>query len=178
MKIAVCGSNRGIDDKIAKKAFEIGKELANKDILVLTGAGNGYPYETAKGAFSVDGRVFGISPAKDEQDHKNTYNFPNDTFTKIEFTNLGIPGRNLPLVKEADAIIIISGQIGSLNEFTIAFYDNKVIGILENSGSITNIIKEIAEVCNKNGEKENVVYSEDPKELVTLVIDKLRWEKK
>jgi len=174
MKIAVCGSNRVIDENIAKKAFEIGKELANKDILVLTGAGNGYPYEAAKGTFSVDGRVFGVSPAKDEEDHIKTYNFPTDVFTKIEYTNLGIPGRNLPLVKEADAIIIISGQIGSLNEFTIAFFDNKVIGILENSGQITEIIREIANICDKNGEKENIVYSSESKELVTLVLNKLR----
>lgn len=172
MKIAVCGSNNALDNEILKKAFQIGEELAKNNVLVLTGAGNGYPYEAAKGTFSNKGKVFGVSPAKDEQDHKNTYNFPTDAFTKIEYTNLGIPGRNFPLVKEADAIIIISGQIGSLNEFTIAFNDTKIIGILENSGGITDIIKEIAEICDKRGEKENVVYSSDPKELVSLILNK------
>ena len=93
-------------------------------------------------------------------------------FTKIEFTGLGVPGRNFPLVKEADAIIVISGQIGSLNEFTLAFHDAKVIGILENSEGISSLIKEIAETCDKNREKENIVYSPDPKELVELVINK------
>ena len=174
MKISVCGSNKGLDKDIAKKAFEIGKELAKNNILVLTGAGKGYPYEAAKGAFSNNGKVFGVSPAKNEEEHINNYNFPTDAFTKIEFTNLGIPGRNLPLVEEADAIIIISGQIGSLNEFTIAFHDSKVIGILEKSGGITNMLKDIAEICNKNGEKENIVYSSDPEKLVSLVLDKLR----
>lgn len=172
MKIAVCGSNNALDNEILKKAFQIGEELAKNNVLVLTGAGNGYPYEAAKGTFSNNGKVFGVSPAKDEQDHKNTYNFPTDAFTKIEYTGLGVPGRNFPLVKEADAIIIISGQIGSLNEFTIAFNDTKIIGILENSGGITDIIKEIAEICDKRGEKENVVYSSDPKELVSLILNK------
>ena len=78
------------------------------------------------------------------------------------------------MVNEADAIIIISGQIGSLNEFTIAFHYNKPIGILSNSGGITAILKEIAEICDKSGEKENVVYSSEPKELVKLVLDKLK----
>jgi len=174
MKISVCGSNRGLNSEIAIKAFEIGKKLANNSILVLTGAGNGYPYEAAKGAYSNDGKIFGVSPAKNKAEHTNKYNFPTDTFTKIEYTGLGIPGRNLPLVQEADAIIIISGQIGSLNEFTIAFHANKVIGILENSGGITDILKEIAKICDKNGEKENIVYSENPKELVELVLDKLK----
>jgi predicted Rossmann-fold nucleotide-binding protein len=104
----------------------------------------------------------------------NTYNFPTDAFTKIEYTGLGVPGRNFPLVKEADAIIIINGQIGSLNEFTIAFNDAKIIGILENSGGITDIIDKIAEICDKKGEKENIVYSSEPKELVTLVLNKLK----
>ena len=174
MKIAVCGSSSNSDKETAKKAFEIGKELAKNSVLVLTGAGNGYPYEAAKGAFSADGSVFGISPAKDEEEHKQNYKFPIDYLTDIEYTNLGIPGRNFPLVREADAIIIISGQIGSLNEFTIAFHYNKPIGILSNSGGITAILKEIAEICDKNGEKENIVYSEEPKELVKSVLDKLK----
>ncbi len=173
MKIAVCGSSNNISKDIAKKAFEVGKELAKNNVLILTGAGNGYPYEAAKGAFSVNGNVFGISPAKDEEEHKQNYNFPTDAFTKIEYTGLGIPGRNFPLVKEADAIIIVSGQIGSLNEFTIAFHYKKLIGILSNSGGITAILREIAEICDKNGEKGNIVYSKEPKELVQLVIKKL-----
>jgi|TARA_B100001964_G_C14234870_1_gene601919 hypothetical protein len=173
MKIAVCGSNRSLDKETAKKAFEIGKEITGKNVLLLTGAGNGYPYEAAKGAFSVNGKVFGVSPAKNDEEHVNAYNFPNDAFTKIEFTGLGIPGRNYPLVKEADAIIIISGQAGSLNEFTIAFHYDKVIGILENSGGIVRIIKEIAEICDKRGESKNIIYSSEPKELVQLVINKL-----
>ena len=111
MKIAICGSNDASDAEVVKKAFEIGKELANNNVLVLTGAGNGYPYETAKGAFSNDGKVFGVSPAQDEDEHVDEYNFPIDAFTKIEYTDLGIPGMNFPLVEEADAIIIISGQI-------------------------------------------------------------------
>ncbi len=174
MKIAVCGSSKNSDKGIAGKAFEIGKELAKNDVLVLTGAGNGYPYEAAKGAFSNNGKVFGVSPASNEKEHVNKYSFPEDTFTEIGYTGLGIPGRNFPLVKEADAIIIVSGQIGSLNEFTIAFHYNKPIGILSNSGGITAILKEIAEICDKNGEKGNIVYSKEPKELVSMVLKKLK----
>ncbi len=174
MKIAVCGSSSITDKEIAKKAFEIGEEIAKNDILLLTGAGKGYPYETAKGAFSVDGKVFGVSPAKDEKDHIEKYSFPTQGFTEIEYTNLGVPGRNYPLVKEADAIIIISGQTGSLNEFTIAFHYNKVIGILENSRGITPLLPKIAEICDKRGESKNIVYSSEPKELVALVLDKLK----
>ena len=172
MKIAICGSSINTNKDIDKKAYEIGKEIAKNNVLLLTGAGKGYPYEAAKGAFSNDGKVFGISPAKNEEEHINAYNFPNDAFTEIEYTGLGVPGRNFPLVQQADAVIIISGQIGSLNEFTIAFAQNKVIGILQDSGGITNLIDKIADVCNKTNEKENIVYSSDPKELVSKVLSK------
>ena len=174
MKIAVCGSGFVTNKETAKKAFEIGKEIAKNNVLLLTGAGNGYPYEAAKGAFSVNGKVFGVSPASNKEEHVNKYSFPTENFTEIEYTGLCVPGRNFPLVKEADAIIIISGQVGSLNEFTIAFHYNKAIGILKDSGGITYIVEDIAEICNKNNEKENVVYSSDPKELVQLVMNKLQ----
>ncbi|MBI2650930.1 LOG family protein [Candidatus Woesearchaeota archaeon] len=174
MKIAVCGSSFAVDKDIAKKAFEIGKQLAKNNILLLTGAGNGYPYEAAKGAFSIGGKVLGISPAQNEEEHTKKYLFPKENFTEIEYTGLGIPARNFPLVKEADAIILISGQTGTLNEFTIAFHYKKVIGVLEESGGITSIIKKIAEICNKENEKENVVYSENPNELVRLVLEGLK----
>ena len=173
MKIAVCGSSNSLDKNIAKKAFEIGKEIAKNNILLLTGAGNGYPYEAAKGTFSNKGKVFGVSPAKNEEEHMNTYRFPTDAFTKIEYTGLGVPGRNFLLVKEADAIIIINGQTGSLNEFTIAFHYGKVIGVLKDSGGITPMLQEIAKICDKKGESKNIVYSSDTKELVGLVLGKL-----
>ena len=74
------------------------------------------------------------------------------------------------VVKEADAVIIISGQIGTLNEFTIAFYAKKPIGVLTGSGGITEIIPQIAEYCDTVGEKDKIVYEPAPKELVEKII--------
>jgi len=175
MKISICGASDGADDdEIKKKAFEIGKVLAENNVLVLTGATYGYPHASAKGAVSSNGKVMGISPAKDEKEHIEKYKFPTDNYTQIEFTGLGIPGRNYPLVKEGDAVIIISGQIGTLNEFTLAFQEKKTIGILTGSGGITDIIGSIADICDKNNEKENIVFSSDPRELVDKVLSKLQ----
>lgn len=169
MKIAVCGASLPpFDKEIVKKAYEIGKEIAiNKHTLRFGGCW-GYPYEAAKGAFENNGKVFAISPAKSKEEHINKYKFPYDNFTEIEYTGLGIPGRNIPLVINSDAVIIISGQIGTLNEFTIAFHLKKPIGVLKDSGGITNsyIIKKIAEICNKVGEKDKIVYEKEPKSLI------------
>ena len=168
MKIAVCGASLPPFDKdVLKKAYEIGKEIAVNNRILRFGGCFGYPYEAAKGSFENKGKVIAVSPAKSKEEHIAKYNFPTNNFTEIEYTGLGIPGRNIPLVVGSDAIIIISGQIGTLNEFTIAFHRKKPIGILEGSGGITNIVKEIAKICNRVGEKDNIVYEGEPKRLVT-----------
>ena len=167
MKIAVCGSSLPPFDKnVLKKAYEIGKEIAINKHTLRVGGCWGYPHEAAKGAFENNCRVIAISPGKNKQDHIATYNFPADNFTQIQYTGLGIPGRNIPLVANSDAVIIVAGQIGTLNEFTIAFYHKKPIGILEGSGGITNIAKEIVAICNNVGEKDKVIFEKEPKELV------------
>ena len=84
MKIAICGSSSITNEEIAKKAFEIGKEIAKSNILLLTGAGKGYPYEAVKGAASINGKVLGFSPAKNKEEHISRYSFPTENFTKIK----------------------------------------------------------------------------------------------
>ncbi|MBI4452683.1 LOG family protein [Candidatus Woesearchaeota archaeon] len=167
MKIAICGASLPpFDKEILKKSHDIGKEIAiNNDILRFGGCW-GYPYEAAKGAFENKGKVIAISPGKDREEHATKYKFPTENITEFQFTGLGIPGRNIPLVAGSDAVIIISGQIGTLNEFTLAFHQKKIIGILEGSGGITGLIKEIVKICRKVGEEDKVVYSKEPPDLV------------
>ncbi len=167
MKISICGASLPPFDKtVLKKAYEIGKETAINNHILRFGACWGYPYESAKGAFENNGKVIAISPAKNKEEHINKYQFPTKNFTEIYYTGLDIPGRNLPLVIESDAVIIISGQIGTLNEFTIAFHQKKPIGILEGSGGITSIVKEIAKICDRVGEKNKIIYEKEPKNLI------------
>ena len=167
MKIAICGASLPPFDKaILKKSYEIGKEIAVNNHILRFGGCWGYPYEAAKGTFENGGKVIAISPAKNMEEHTNKYNFPTKNFTEIDYTGLGIPGRNLPLVNDSDAVIIISGQIGTLNEFTIAFYYKKPIGILEASGGISNLVGDIAKICDRVGEKDKIIYEKEAKRLV------------
>ena len=172
MKIAVCGASLPPFDKnILKRAYEIGKEIAVSNHILRFGGCWGYPYETAKGAFENNGKVIAISPAKNKEEHTSKYQFPTKNFTEIDYTGLGIPGRNIPLVVDSDAVIVVSGQIGTLNEFTIAFHKKKIIGVLEGSGGITNIVQEIAEICRKVGEEDKIIYEKEPKILVRKLND-------
>lgn len=173
MKIAVCGTSIGeIRREILGKSGEVGKEIAGNGHTLMFGACPGYPYEAAKRAFQSKGRVIGISPAKDREEHISKYNFPLDSMTELKFTGLGIPERNISLVKGSDAVIIISGQIGTLNEFTLAFQEKKPIGILKGSGGITGLLGKITEICNNEryNMEDKIVFNENPKMLVNLLI--------
>jgi uncharacterized protein (TIGR00725 family) len=166
-KIAVCGASLQPFDKIIlSKSREIGKEIAINNHVLRFGGCRGYPYEAAKGAFESSGKTVAVSPGKDKTEHIIKYRFPTENITEFQFTGLGIPARNIPLINDSDAVIIISGHIGTLNEFTLVFHQKKIIGILEGSGGITNLIKEIDEICRKAGQEDKVVYSKEPKELL------------
>jgi len=169
MKIAVCGSGLGENKDILEKAKEIGREIAKSGNVLLTGGGKGYPYAAVRGAIIENGKVICYSPAKDKEEHINKYNFPFEESAEYIYTNMSIPGRNLPLVRNADAVIIIGGQIGTLNEFTIAFALNKKIGILEGSGKLVELIPKISHVCDKRGESRNIVYSSKANELLRKI---------
>ena len=172
MKIAVSGSGRdkGTVPKIAEKAKELGKEIAKQGHILLTGGCGGYPKAAAQGALEAGGKVIAYSPAKDEAEHVERYGFSADIFSEVKYTGLGIPERNIPLVKDSNAVIMIGGKAGTLNEFTLAFHEGKAVGVLKGSGGVTDLIPKIAEVCDKIGEKDLVVYSDKPKELVKKLI--------
>ena len=172
MKIAVCGTSIGeIRKEILRKSWQIGVEIAKNRHVLMFGGCLGYPYEAAKGAFESKGKVIGVSPAKDKEEHVNKYGFPLNFISEMRFTGLGIPDRNLPLVKGSDAVIIISGQIGTLNEFTLAFQEKKPIAIVKGSGGIAGIADKIIHICDNEmynmGNK--IVFSDNPKEIVKLI---------
>jgi len=169
MKIAVCGLGSGNYKKdILKKSKEIGREIAKNKCILITGGCYGYPYETSKGVMEGKGVSIAISPAKNLKGHKK-YNYPIKNFTNFEFTGLGVPGRNLPLVKNSDGVIIIGGKSGTLVELAIALHDYKPIGVLKNSGGITDLIPKIVKACKKI-KKQKIIYESNPKRLVNKLI--------
>ena len=174
-KVAVIGQSKGaLKNDVLKKANDVGKHLAEKHCVLYTGGSTGYPYEAVKGCSEAGGEAIGISPAINEEHHIEEYGFPVEGFTQLEYTGKGIPERNFDLISKADAVILIGGKIGSLNEFTLAFHKGSVIGVLMDSGGVANMIQEVATVCSNGDEKENIIYSASPEELVEQVLGKIK----
>lgn len=180
MKIGVYGSAGGsLNREIAKKAREIGREIARTGHTLVTGGGTGLSYESVLGAYELGGKCIGFSPATHLEEHIQRYGYPDEGFTGFvfvprEFEHGGNPDvcrkyRNVSSVAAVDAALIIGGGIGTMNEFTIAYDLGKRIGILEGSGGITErAIKTLLEEAAKESDSE-VFWDSDPASLIRKI---------
>lgn len=157
-----------------ENAMELGREIARHDCICVTGATTGVPYWAAKGAKEEGGIVIGLSPAASYNHHINSYKLPIDYHDLIIYTGFNYSGRNLLLVRSSDATITVCGRIGTLNEFTIAFEDNQVIGVLEGSGGTADQVRGIVERGHRGPGK--IIFNSNPKELVEKVIEMIKRE--
>ena len=154
---------------------ELGRQIAANNTVLVTGATTGAPYWAAIGAKEAGGFVIGISPAATEREHVDEYKLPLDYHDLIVYTGFGYSGRNLLLTRSADAVIFSCGRIGTLNEFTDAFEDNKPIGVLTETGGTADEIDDIVAKSHRGPGK--IVYDSDPKKLVDQVIELVKKDK-
>ena len=177
-KIAVAGAckiGHCVKD-IEKRAKEVGKEIVRQKCALVTGATTGVPYFAAQGAKQAKGISIGFSPAVSELEHRKVYKLPLDNFDVMVYTGFDYAGRNLLMTRASDAVVIICGRMGTLNEFTIAFEDRKPIGVLEGSGGTADLIKNIIRRPHRKGER--IIYETDPKKLIQRLIKLIDKKKK
>ncbi len=181
-KYKICVSGAAETGHCGQDAFAraeaLGKEIIHQGGVLIDGATTGFPYWAAKGAKEANGIVVGISPADSEKEHVKAYDLPIDYHDLIIYTGSGYSGRNLLLTRAADAVVVGCGRMGTINEFTIAFEDKKPIGILQGEWETDELAKMIIEKSHRAEEmKDKIVYSEDPKELITKVMELIKKEK-
>jgi predicted Rossmann-fold nucleotide-binding protein len=174
MKIAVYGSAEGSNEKINRKAIELGKILAQKGHILIVGGCTGLPYKVSLSAFESGGTVWGFSPATNLIEHAEKFNFPTDGVSKWHFLSKDFPyperkllcckQRNIFTAGECDCAIIIGGRRGTINEYSNVVDDGKPLGILQNTGGASILIPVIEALINKPGGP--IIYHEDPEQLV------------
>lgn len=159
-----------------KKTEELGRLIARKNFILMTGATTGAPYWAAKGAKEAGGIVIGVSPAYSKIQHVKTYHLPTDYHDLIIYTGFGYSGRNLLLTRASDAVISVCGRIGTLNEFTDAFEDERPQGVLTGTGGTTEMLKDILDKAKRGYGK--VVFDTDPEKLLDKVVEMMMAEEK
>lgn len=158
-----------------EKAKALGQEIIQQGAVLVTGATTGAPYWGAIGAKDAGGFVIGLSPASSELEHVKKYKLPVDYHDIIIYTGFGYAGRNLLLTRSADAVLVVCGRMGTLNEFTIAFEDDKPIGVLTGTGGLADEIQDLLKKAHRGSGK--VVFDPDPKALVKKVMELVEKDK-
>jgi hypothetical protein len=158
-----------------EKTKELGREVARQGAVLVTGATTGFPLWAAMGAKEAGGISIGFSPAANEREHVEVYKLPLDYMDLIIYTGFGYPGRDLLLTRSVDGVICGCGRIGTIHEFTIAFEDEKAIGIYEGPWEMDDELKDILAKSHRPNDK--IVTGMDPKKLVADLIEVIKREK-
>ncbi|HEY7165599.1 MAG TPA: hypothetical protein VIB79_13615 [Candidatus Binatia bacterium] len=156
-------------DRLKAIAVRLGALLAEHDCILMTGATTGLPHLVC-GAFRERGGFsIGVSPGSDRKEHVERFGLPLDGSDAVIYTGFGLKGRNVVNVRSADVVIILGGATGTLNEFTIAYDEGKIIGVLEGTGGVADHAREIIEFCKKPT-RGAVFFDFDPDRLIRRCI--------
>lgn len=168
-QICISGAAKGTTVEHAHELAEAaGKRIAERGHVTLTGSTTGLPDYGALGAKKAGGVSIGFSPASSRRDHIKSYQLPVKNYDSILCTGFDYTGRDLLLVRSADAVVMIGGRIGTLQEFAIAFEEKTPIGIVTGSGGVSDSIKAVLKAAKRN--RHTVLYNDDPTKLVDDLI--------
>ena len=146
----------------------LGREIASRGYVLITGACPGLPHEAVLGAHEAGGVVIGVSPALNFEEHVTKYKSPTRGYNALIYTGSGLMGREIENIRSCDVVVFAGGRSGTLGEFAIAYDESKVIGILDGSGGITRHLETIVGMVNKDTGAV-LVRADDP----AVLLDKL-----
>src|ERR1044071_1297485 len=166
IKVGVMGPSAEPDSpRMAELARALGEAIAARDLILLTGATTGAVHLIGKTARDAGALHIGISPGANETEHVERFNLPTDACAALIYTGFGLKGRNVVLVRSSDIVLFVAGSIGSLNEFTIAYDEGKIIGCLTGTGGVADGVRRIVDSLRKPTHSR-IVYDEDPHLLI------------
>jgi uncharacterized protein (TIGR00725 family) len=151
-------------------ARQLGRRIAERGCTIVTGACPGLPHAAVLGAAEAGGISLGVSPALSREEHINVYTSPLQPYTTMVFTGSGLMGRETHNIHSSDFVLFMGGRSGTLGEFCIAYDEGKLIGILTNSGGISNEFERIAALVHKET-GSTIITGDVPETLVDKCLD-------
>lgn len=151
--------------RLGELAEKLGAALAKRNCVVVTGGTTGLPHLVTQAAKKHGALTAGVSPAANREEQLKRYGKPEEGAEVLIFTGFGSKGRNVVTVRSSEVVLIFGGATATLNEFTIAYDEGKVIGVLEGSGGIADHIQEVLAFCNKTT-RAMVIFDKEPERLI------------
>jgi len=155
-RILVIGYNGNhCSEKAYDLAYRVGREIAKRNGIVITGGLRGVMEASCKGASDDGGLSVGIVPQEDDS-------MANSYADIVIPTGIGY-ARDFINVYTADAVIIIGGGAGTLIEVSAAYLKSKPIFALAGSGGVAD---EVADTFIDDRKNVKIESGKDPAEVV------------
>ena len=140
ISIAVIGrASQGAHDPVAPEtlaaAYDVGRGIAEAGAVLVSGGTNGVMEAASRGAREAGGLTIGILPGTDRADANAFVDIPLPT-------GLGT-ARNMIYTRACDAVVMVGGGAGTLNELTVAYQAGTPIVIVEGSGGWADRIRTV-----------------------------------
>jgi hypothetical protein len=168
IKVGVMASAEAeVAARLGPQLERLGAEIAGRGFLLLTGATTGVPDAVSRAARQQGGFTIGISPAHNAHEHTTLYRLPADGCDALIFTGFGLKGRNVVLVRSSDVVLVVAGGMGTLNEFTIAVDEGKIVGVLSGTGGVADVLERLLPYVRR---PERVIIEAQPARLLDLCL--------
>lgn len=135
MRIGVIGQSGAISQQVADLAYTVGREVARRGGLLLSGGRDGVMEAASRGAHEAGGIVVGILNG-DNVAEANPY------VDVVITTGLSFEYRSLVLIHSVDAVIMIAGGNGTLGELSAAYLNRRPVVVLTPTGGWSARIKD------------------------------------
>ncbi len=130
-QITVIGSADDVTGVVEKMAEEIGRGIARRGAVLISGGRTGVMEASCRGAKAEGGLVVGILPKSKEQANR---------YVDIAIvTDMG-DARNVLNVRSADAVISVCGGAGTLSEIGLALKADRKVITLKSSGGVSGML--------------------------------------
>lgn len=190
IKIAAVGSaSEDISEEVFRKAKKIGEFLgrSNKIGALTCGGTTGTTRRVAEGAKSEGLETIGYTPAMNIEEHRE-FGLPVEPYSKLVYITEYLQDERVRdldkavrfklrvphLITNSDAVIAVSGRVGTATEILNALDIEIPIGVLRDSGGISEkIVNWIDYLVDLKDMDYDLIYERDPKKLVEGVVNAL-----
>ncbi|MGM0405876.1 MAG: TIGR00725 family protein [Thermoplasmatota archaeon] len=151
MYVSVIGGDVGsCSDKDRERAEELGKGIAEMNMILVCGGRGGVMEAACRGAKSAGGITIGILPSGNRSEG-------NDYLDHAIVTNLGML-RNSLVVLNGDVVVAIDGSYGTLSEISMATkYGKRILGLgtwdvdaVEECSSVKEVLGKLKKIKDEN----------------------------
>ncbi|QBD76146.1 hypothetical protein EPA93_09045 [Ktedonosporobacter rubrisoli] len=192
-KIGVYGSFEAASSDLLARVEELGRVLAERDVIVVTGACAGVPLAVATEAAQRGAEIWGFSSELNQEDQERVHKHKAALYSRIFYVPanyrelffftpedthaydfyIRLRYRNVLSTAHCNACVLVSGRWGTLNEFTAMMYDRgKIIGVLTETGGANDDLEALVNKIGTQG-KADVIFNRSPQELVDALLREL-----